>query len=57
MPVRIDADLCIGCSACTGVCPTNSLSMNADGKSEVDESSCVDCSTCIATCPVEAISE
>ena len=57
MPVKIDRDLCIGCGACVGVCPTESLSLDEEGKSQVSEETCIDCGACIATCPVEAISE
>ena len=37
MPVNVNADTCIGCGACVGVCPVGALSMNADSKSECDE--------------------
>ena len=36
MPVNVNADTCIGCGACVGVCPVGALSMNADSKSECD---------------------
>ena len=57
MPVKVDADFCIGCGACTGVCPTASLSLNDEGKSECNEDTCVTCGACIGACPVGAISE
>jgi len=57
VPVKIDRELCIGCGACVGVCPTESLSLDEEGKSVVNEETCVDCGACIATCPVAAISE
>jgi ferredoxin len=57
MPVTVDKDLCIGCGACTGVCPVSALSLDDNGKSQCDESVCIDCGTCIGTCPVSAISE
>ena len=43
MPVKVDQDTCIGCGACVGVCPTESLALNADGKSECNEDTCIDC--------------
>ena len=57
MPVKVDQDTCIGCGACVGVCPTESLALNADGKSECNEDTCIDCCACIGTCLVEAISQ
>ncbi len=57
MPVKVDQDTCIGCEACVSICPVESLSMNADGKSQEDTSTCIDCGACIPTCPVSAISE
>ena len=57
MPVKIDGDACIGCSACVGVCPVGALSMDGDNKSMCDEASCIDCGTCVGTCPVSAISQ
>ncbi len=57
MPVQVDKDLCIGCGACTAVCPVTALSLDEEGKSQCDEATCIDCHTCIGTCPVSAISE
>lgn len=57
MPVTVNKDTCIGCGACTGVCPVSALSLDGDGKSECDASKCIDCGTCIGTCPVSAISQ
>ena len=41
MPVRIDTDTCVGCGACTDVCPTGSLNLDADGKCQVNEDTCL----------------
>ena len=57
MPVKVDKDMCIGCGACEGVCPTGAIKLGEDGKAEVDEDTCVDCQACVGTCPVGAISE
>lgn len=57
MPVTINRDTCIGCAACTGVCPVGALSMDGEGKSVCDESTCIDCGACVATCPTEAITQ
>ena len=57
MPVKIDREACIGCGACTGVCPTASLELDGEGKSACNADSCIDCGSCVATCPVSAISQ
>ena len=56
MPVTVDKDVCIGCGACTGVCPVSALSLDDNGKSQCDESVCIDCGTCADACPMGAIS-
>ena len=55
MPVKVEKDLCIGCGACTGVCPVNALTLDDEGKSECNADLCIDCHACVGTCPVEAI--
>ncbi|MDO4197779.1 MAG: 4Fe-4S binding protein [Erysipelotrichaceae bacterium] len=57
MPVTVNKDVCVGCGACTGVCPTGSLNLGDDGLCACNEDTCVDCGACVATCPVEAISQ
>ena len=57
MPVTVDQDTCIGCGACTGVCPVSALSLNDEGKSQCNEDVCIDCGTCMGTCPVQCISQ
>ncbi|MBQ3418875.1 MAG: 4Fe-4S binding protein [Erysipelotrichaceae bacterium] len=57
MPVKIDRDTCIGCGACTDVCPTGSLAIDAEGKCVCTEDTCVDCGACVGTCPTGAISQ
>ena len=57
MPIKVDRDLCIGCGACTGVCPTASLELDAEGKAVCNEETCIDCGACVATCPVSALSD
>ncbi len=55
MPAKVNKELCLGCGACTGVCPVGAIQLGEDGKAEVDESLCIDCGACAAGCPVEAI--
>lgn len=44
---------CIGCTACTGVCPVSTIAM--DGGKAVVGASCIGCSACVGVCPVGAI--
>ena len=57
MPVKVNIDTCIGCGACTGVCPVGAITLGDDGKAVCDESICIDCCACVGTCPVGAIEQ
>ena len=57
MPVTVDKEICIGCGACVGVCPTGAMTLDDDGKAKADPEVCVDCGACLGTCPMGAISE
>jgi L-aspartate semialdehyde sulfurtransferase ferredoxin len=55
--ILIDEDSCVHCGLCTGVCPTEALSL--DSKTfmlNFTRSRCIVCEQCVPTCPVEAIS-
>jgi L-aspartate semialdehyde sulfurtransferase ferredoxin len=55
--IAIDEDICVHCGLCTGVCPTEALTL--DPKSfqlTFTRSCCIVCEQCIPTCPVQAIS-
>jgi L-aspartate semialdehyde sulfurtransferase ferredoxin len=55
--ILIDENSCVHCGLCTGVCPTEALSL--DPKSfqlHFTRSRCIVCEQCVPTCPVEAIS-
>lgn len=55
--ILIDEDLCVHCGLCTGVCPTEALTLAPDSfKLTFTRSRCVVCEQCIPTCPVQAIS-
>jgi len=56
MPVTVDKDACIGCGACTGVCPTSSLELDGD-KCKCNGETCIDCGACVGTCPVGALKQ
>jgi len=50
----ISEDLCIGCSHCMNVCPTEAIRVR-NGKAILYENRCVDCGECFKACPVSAI--
>jgi formate hydrogenlyase subunit 6/NADH:ubiquinone oxidoreductase subunit I len=55
--IVIDEERCVHCGLCTGVCPTEALTL--DPKSfqlTFTRSRCIVCEQCIPTCPVQAIS-
>lgn len=55
--ILIDEDLCVHCGLCTGVCPTEALTLDPESFQLVfTRSRCVVCEQCIPTCPVQAIS-
>lgn len=55
--IVIDDAACVHCGLCTGVCPTEALSLNPESFQLVfARSRCIVCEQCIPTCPVQAIS-
>jgi Fe-S-cluster-containing hydrogenase component 2 len=44
----------VGCGACTRVCPTEAISLEA-GTAEIDQAKCTYCYNCIQACPRGAI--
>jgi ferredoxin len=52
--LRIRKEFCVGCGACTRVCPTGAISLEA-GTAEIDQAKCTLCYSCIQTCPRGAI--
>jgi coenzyme F420-reducing hydrogenase beta subunit len=46
---------CVGCYACSNICPQNCISMESDeegfGYPKVDYEKCIECSLCIKVCP------
>lgn len=47
-------DLCIGCSHCMNVCPTEAIRVQK-GKARMIGNRCIDCGDCFRVCPVGAI--
>lgn len=55
--ILIDEEACVDCGLCTGICPTEALSLDPDTfELQFTRSRCILCEQCIPTCPVEAIS-
>ncbi len=55
--ILIDEDSCVDCGLCTGVCPTEALTLEPKTfRLKFWRSRCVVCEQCIPSCPVQAIS-
>lgn len=55
--IVIDQDTCVDCGLCTGVCPTEALTLDPQTfRLTFTRSRCIVCEQCIPTCPVQAIS-
>lgn len=59
--IDIDRDLCVGCGACDGICPTDVFELVARSDHEerlavVERSeNCLNCQGCVGVCPTTAI--
>ncbi len=52
--LNIREDLCVGCSHCMNVCPTEALRVK-NGKAILNGNRCIDCGKCFTECPSSAI--
>lgn len=52
--LKIREDVCIGCTHCMKVCPTEAIRIRK-GKAVLSANRCVDCGECFRACPVLAI--
>lgn len=52
--LEIVEDICIGCSHCMKVCPTEALRVRG-GKATIHVEWCIDCGECYRVCPTRAI--
>jgi len=53
--VKIDEQECIGCGACTDVCPQKILYVDGGVCKVTDNSKCQSCGDCKSVCPMDAI--
>lgn len=51
--LKIDADKCIGCGKCEGLCPTGNIAVAGQAAQSADR--CTLCYRCVNLCPVKAI--
>ena len=52
--LNVRREFCVGCGACTRVCPTGAISLDS-GTAEIDQAKCTDCYNCVQACPRGAI--
>ncbi|RPI79603.1 MAG: ferredoxin family protein [Desulfobacteraceae bacterium] len=53
--LKLDPTACIGCGACTEVCPHQVFALN-DRKARIaDLNGCMECGACMLNCPTQAI--
>lgn len=52
---RIDPKKCIGCSACSRICPVNAISGELKHPFKIDPDKCIKCGACYKTCKFHAI--
>lgn len=52
--IKIDKEICIGCSRCMKQCPTEAIRV-FDGIAKINDNKCIDCGECYRVCPVNAI--
>jgi len=52
--LRIDEEVCTGCTHCMQACPTQAIRVHA-GKARIDGNRCIDCGECYRVCPVSAV--
>lgn len=53
----IDPQKCVGCSACSKVCPVNAISGEVGRKFKIDPAKCIKCGACYKTCKFNAITK
>lgn len=54
--IDLDANKCVECGLCTGVCPTQALYFENDWHIGFDKDKCILCENCVQACPTRSIS-
>ena len=56
MSIRIDSETCVGCGACSEICPGSLIKLDATGKAFIKyPKDCWGCTSCIKECRFGAI--
>ena len=55
MSYFVNAENCIGCTACARVCPVNAISGERKAVHEINQSICIKCGACMEKCKFNAI--
>ena len=55
--IKIDKDICKGCTKCARNCPACAISGEVKKPHEIDQSKCIKCGACLKSCPFKAIKE
>ncbi|MGI5838152.1 MAG: NADH-quinone oxidoreductase subunit NuoF [bacterium] len=54
---EIDADKCIGCTACARACPAGAISGKVKEKHVIDKAKCIKCGACLEACKFGAVAK